>query len=527
MELFRLLGSIFVDNSDANKSIDATDKKAEGLGAKFKAGVATAGKWGAAIAGAAVASGGALFALTQKAAGTTDEIDKMSQKIGISREGYQELSYILSQNGTDVSVLQRGLKTLTERMDESTKGTGKGDEAFRRLNLTATDLNGNLKTQEQMLDEAAKALMKLPEGSEKSRLAFELFGRAGQELMPMLNGSAEGMDELRQAAHDMGLVISDEAVDSGVLFTDTMDNVKRSLGAVFTNIGVQLMPMFQTLADWILDHMPEIQEFTTKAFEMIGKFVTATVDIFTDYLLPIFQAVFEWTKENWPIIQAVIEGVFKAVKFVWDNVLGPVLGVLWDTFKGIVEWVQKTWPVISATFKTVFDAIKWVWDHTLGPVLGFLLDALKGVVGFVADRFSGMQRTVEKTFAGIGKAVEAVTKIFNGIIDAIRKAWDWLTKWNNTPAQNKTVTTTHRTIDTGTVQGSHATGLDYVPFDNYRANLHKGEAVLTAREASDYRQGRGGATFSRGAFEGAIIFDDYGVDRLMDRIKFRLGELGV
>ncbi len=37
----------------------------------------------------------------------------------------------------------------------------------------------------------------------------------------------------------------------------------------------------------------------------------------------------------------------------------------------------------------------------------------------------------------------------------------------------------------------------------------------------------GGIVFERGAFEGAFIMDDYGVDRLMDRIKFRLGELGV
>lgn len=42
------------------------------------------------------------------------------------------------------------------------------------------------------------------------------------------------------------------------------------------------------------------------------------------------------------------------------------------------------------------------------------------------------------------------------------------------------------------VDGSHANGLDYVPFNNYRANLHEGEGVLTATENKRYRASTGG-----------------------------------
>lgn len=42
--------------------------------------------------------------------------------------------------------------------------------------------------------------------------------------------------------------------------------------------------------------------------------------------------------------------------------------------------------------------------------------------------------------------------------------------------------------------GSHASGLNYVPFDGYRAELHMGEAVLNAQEAALWRSvGRSGA----------------------------------
>lgn len=44
-------------------------------------------------------------------------------------------------------------------------------------------------------------------------------------------------------------------------------------------------------------------------------------------------------------------------------------------------------------------------------------------------------------------------------------------------------------VEGGSVNGSHAGGLDYVPYNNYVANLHRGEMVLTAKEADSYRKG--------------------------------------
>ena len=63
MEIFKLFGSILVDTDEAERSISRTEKKAEGVGGKFKAGIATAAKWGTAIVGGATLAAGALGAL--------------------------------------------------------------------------------------------------------------------------------------------------------------------------------------------------------------------------------------------------------------------------------------------------------------------------------------------------------------------------------------------------------------------------------------------------------------------------------
>ena len=90
MELFKLFGSVMVDNKKANQSIQKTDSLASKLSKGLGKGIKTAAKWGAGIAAGAVAGGAALFGMTTKAAESTDRIDKLSQKIGISRKGFQE-----------------------------------------------------------------------------------------------------------------------------------------------------------------------------------------------------------------------------------------------------------------------------------------------------------------------------------------------------------------------------------------------------------------------------------------------------
>jgi hypothetical protein len=87
---------------------------------------------------------------------------------------------------------------------------------------------------------------------------------------------------------------------------------------------------------------------------------------------------------------------------------------------------------------------------------------------------------------------KAAKNVVDGLLDGLKKAWGsiktWFTNaWNNLFG-NKSVDVSANVIG-GDVDGSHAGGLDYVPFDGYVAELHKGEQVLTAEEARDYKRG--------------------------------------
>ena len=81
----------------------------------------------------------------------------------------------------------------------------------------------------------------------------------------------------------------------------------------------------------------------------------------------------------------------------------------------------------------------------------------------------------------MGMLGEGIADAWSGLVDWFNSLWDNAFKNRKVDVE---VNGNGRSVD-----GSHASGLSYVPFDGYLARLHRGEAVLTASEAAAYRGG--------------------------------------
>ena len=111
------------------------------------------------------------------------------------------------------------------------------------------------------------------------------------------------------------------------------------------------------------------------------------------------------------------------------------------------------------------------WDEATGKLGEVLSPAKDALLKFGAD---GIEWVTEK----IQSAVEWIDKA----VDAWKRLNDFLNKSGNQRAI-EAGWTTQEAID-----GSHAGGLDYVPYDGYRAELHRDEGVLTAQENAVWQQ---------------------------------------
>lgn len=296
-KLFELLGTITVNNSDANTKVDETSGKVNDFHGKFKDGLEKAGKWGLSIAAAAAtAAAGIVKGITDIVNSTVqqgDEIDKASQRMGLSRESYQEWAYVLGQCGAEIGNLEIGMKTLVTQMEAAADPNSDAAKMFNELGVAVRNTDGSLRSTEEVFNETVLALTAMEDGTDKARIANTLFGRSGQDLMPVINGTAEEIVGLKNRAHELGLIMSDESVDAAVRLGDTMDDTKQAYSTFRREIGEALMPAFQELNDFLLeiyptlkemlvnDVLPAIQEALTKLKGVFEWFVTNGVSITT------------------------------------------------------------------------------------------------------------------------------------------------------------------------------------------------------------------------------------------------------
>lgn len=214
---------------------------------------------------------------------------------------------------------------------------------------------------------------------------------------------------------------------------------------------------------------------------------------------------------TWESIKQVFSTAWDAIKAVWD-VVGPYFEAIWEGIKSIFSavpsWLPGIWETAWAAIKGVWNAVTGFFANIWNTIAGIFSvveavfkgdfegawEAIKGIVSGWANYFKSVWESIKEVFSA---AVDVGTKIVNDIKEGISKAWDGIKAWFrglwDSLFGNLTANVTvNKSASGGGTDGSHARGPDFVPFDGYVAELHKGEMVVPAAEARAMRNGFSG-----------------------------------
>ena len=159
---------------------------------------------------------GGLVAMTLRATEAADQMEKMSQKVGIPVGELSKLKWAASQADVSFEALGKGIKALAKNMVEAGDATSKSGKLMAAIGV---DLSKGV---DPALESIAAAFAKMPDGVTKSTLAVELFGKAGLDMIPLLNGGAAGLRKMKDEAVRLGLVMDETTTKASEQFNDNL-----------------------------------------------------------------------------------------------------------------------------------------------------------------------------------------------------------------------------------------------------------------------------------------------------------------
>lgn len=332
----------------------------------------------------------------------------MSQRTGIGAEALSELKFAAEQSGTSMEAIGVAIKRVNTNMYEAAGGNKAAIESFQMLGLSMADFAG--KDVAANFDLILEKLAGVQDKTMQSALAVKLFGKAGTDLLPMLDGGAAGLQAMRDRAHELGIVFDAEAAKKADDLGDTLDQLKGKLAGVGFQAGAVLGPIVVQLATVFVNLVTAISKNQYALAAIAGVIGTGLVVAIAALVAAIgvvplalmaavggLAAGFLWIKNN-------IDGI----KSAWAD--------LWDSMPG---FVHDAWDGIKGFFTSLTDAFKNAINFQIDVVnklLG-LLDKLPSWLGGGNGSFQIPH--IEDIFKGTGALIGAGVEKAKGLASGL------------------------------------------------------------------------------------------------------------
>jgi len=169
-----------------------------------------------------------------------DSLAKLAQKTGVAVETLSALSNAADLAGLSQEQLGSSLIKLNRSIAEAVSGSREQIDAFAGLGISVRDASGNIKATDVVLAEIADRFSKASDGATKTQYAIALFGKAGADLIPLLNEGSAGLKEF-------GASIGEDFAKQSEIFNDNLTKIKFNIQRFIATEGASLLELFNKI----------------------------------------------------------------------------------------------------------------------------------------------------------------------------------------------------------------------------------------------------------------------------------------
>lgn len=448
----------------------------------------------------------------------------------------RDMSDNANKMGTDMELIKNAYQGFAKgnmtMLDNLKLGYGGTKEEMGRL---ITDASKMTDIQEKLgitVDASSGSFSNIVNAISVMQESLGIAGTTAQEATATIEGS---VNSTKAAWQNLLTGIADDNANFDVLITNFVDsvgtvaeNILPRVQIALTGVGDLIDKLFPVIVDKIPaiieDTLPKLAESVVKIVESLMNGISQNQDTLLTTAFSVIMTLVNGITSLLPqILQLGLNLIVTLATGIAENI-DTLLPAIIDTIIGMYEMLtnpEQLSKLLDAALVLItelafglVEAIPQLTDAVLNIVVSLvtflttpenLAKLLNAAIQLVIALGGGLIAAIPRLLFQLGILIRSVIEnildtdwgevgenIISKLLDGLKKAWEsiktWFTNAWDKLFGNKSVDVSANVIG-GDVDGSHAGGLDYVPFDGYVAELHKGEQVLTAEEARDYKRG--------------------------------------
>lgn len=484
VEVFKLFGSIFVNNDEANKSIAETEKKSKGVASTLGNGIKTAAKWGTALVGGAAAGVGALSSVAESTREYRTEMGKLDTAFTTNKfsaadakQTYSDLYAVVGDSGqateaaNHLSLLCNSTKDLQSWTEICTGVYGQFGDSLPIEGLTEAanetakvgTVTGSLADALNWMgvseDEFNEKLAKCSSEQERQQLitstltslysdASAQYKKTNGDVMESNRAHQQLSDTMAQIGAVAEPVLNSLIGLGGKLLeqlSPIIEGVADSLAPALINICEEVAPIIVSMLEQIMPLIEELLPFIAQLIEQLAPLIVQVVEqlfppllqIIQDllpYFMQIIQAIMPLFSTLVELLMPVIEMFVQLAGVLLNGLLAALTPIIEDLATFLNDLLTPLIPIISELCDTIVGILQPVFEQ-LSPVITQVFDALRPVLDLLGEMLETLipalvpviewlaqifSEVLGGAIKGVKKILEPLSGIFNGIVDFIK-----------------------------------------------------------------------------------------------------------
>lgn len=442
------LNNTKAEMAKTEKQIKSTSEELKSSKVNWEAVGETVGKVGkafgaalAALGAAAVGAASALAGLTVSASNYADDLITQATFTRQTTDDLQKYAYAARFIDVEVNTLTKSMAKNIKSMDSARKGSAAYADAYKKLGVSVTDANGELRNSNDVYWDCIDALGSIQNETERDALAMQLFGKSAQELNSVIEAGSEAFKELGDEAEQMGFILSEDAVNRLGAFNDKLQVLQAGAEGLKNAASLIALPFLDTLAG---EGIPIMTKFSkavmdaegdvTKMADALGEGISDVLNLiveklpeFIDMGVQMVTSLISGIVSNAPtiasaavqIVETLVEGIAELLPLLIEGAAQLIAGLATGLAKSLPKLVPTIVDVVLKIVQTLIDNIPLLIDAALQLITGLAQGIINVIPVIVAALPQVITSLIDGLLSAIPQIIQAGIDLLTALVAAL------------------------------------------------------------------------------------------------------------